>query len=80
MADIYMNRTAYRHGIVKPENRITELHAVCRCETCNGRHSWYNETPNVLTVTVKTDNKINEATHLPKRGHVVTNKAYLQHM
>ena len=66
MADIYMTRTAYRQGIVKPENRVTELHAVCRCKACHERHSIYNEISNVLTVTVKDDTNTNKATTFAK--------------
>ena len=62
MADIYMTRTAYRQGIVKPENRMTELHAVCRCKACREHHSIYNEISNVLTVTIKDDTNTNKAT------------------
>ena len=37
MGQFLFDRICYSNGIVKPENKRIELHAVCDCDRCNGR-------------------------------------------
>ncbi|WP_147354168.1 hypothetical protein [Clostridium sp. AF32-12BH] len=62
MGEFLFDRVCYRHGIVKPENKLIELHAICNCKKCSYRQKLYkNSLRNQLTVTVKDKNKIGKA-------------------
>jgi hypothetical protein len=62
MGQFLFDRICYSNGIVKPENKRIELHAVCDCDRCNGRkNSLYHGLRNGLTVTIKDEGKIIEA-------------------
>ena len=59
MSKTYTERICYRHGIVKPENKVLELHAFCDCDKCKIRRKSVNHgLRNVLTVTVEKNGKI----------------------
>ena len=54
MSKTYTERICYRNGIVKPENKVLELHAFCDCDKCKIRRKSVNHgLRNVLTVTVE---------------------------
>lgn len=56
------DRVCYKHGIVKPENKVIELHAFCDCGMCNYiKASINNGLKNQLTVTIENENKMTEA-------------------
>ena len=62
MSKTYTERICYRHGIVKPENKVLELHAFCDCDKCKIRRKFVNHgLRNVLTVTVEKMERLNEA-------------------
>ncbi len=62
MAKIYMERICYRHGVVKPENKVIELHGFCECSTCKWRQQYINHgLRNVITVTIKNEDRLSEA-------------------
>ena len=62
MSKTYTERICYRHGIVKPENKVLELHAFCDCDKCKIRRKSVNHgLRNVLTVTVEKMERLNEA-------------------
>lgn len=62
MGQLVFDRICYKHGIVKPENEVVELHAFCDCDRCNYRKNFINNVlRNQLTVTVKDKSRIIEA-------------------
>ena len=62
MGKFLFDRICYKHGIVKPENKVIELHAICECEKCNYRRKYLQDgLPNQLTVTIEDKNKLNKA-------------------
>ena len=62
MSKTYTERICYRHGIVKSENKVLELHAFCDCDKCKIRRKSVNHgLRNVLTVTVEKMERLNEA-------------------
>lgn len=62
MGQLVSDRVCYKHGIVKPENKMIELHAFCDCGMCNYRKASINNgLKNQLTVTIENENKMTEA-------------------
>lgn len=62
MGQFIFDRICYKKGIVKPENKMIELHAFCDCDRCNCRKNSINHGfRNELTVTVKDKSKMAEA-------------------
>lgn len=62
MADLYMERICYKHGIEKPENKMIELHGFCDCSRCKTRMETVNKgLRNTITVTVENENRLEEA-------------------
>lgn len=62
MGQLVSDRVCYKHGVVKPENKMIELHAFCDCGMCNYRKAYINNgLRNQLTVTIENENKMTEA-------------------
>ena len=34
MGQLVSDRVCYKHGVIKPENKMIELHAFCDCARC----------------------------------------------
>ena len=62
MGQLVSDRVCYKHGSVKPENKVIELYAFCDCGMCNYRKASINNgLKNQLTVTIENENKMTEA-------------------
>lgn len=62
MADIYMDRVCYKHGIEKPENELIEIHGFCDCDRCKWRKQSVNKgLRNTITATVEHKDRLEEA-------------------
>ena len=42
MGQLVSDRVCYKHGVIKPENKMIELHAFCDCARCNYRKAYIN--------------------------------------
>lgn len=59
MSGIYV-RECYKDGIVRPENRMFELHKLCDCEFCKHIYT-FRKRRNAIAITAETEEEVDKA-------------------